>query len=525
MFRKAIHVNPIVNGKDKMKKSTHLISLVLFLIVSGASLFFYKYHFLSFPLMPDTSTLFWQLEAKMDFVAKGEPVKLSLNIPKDSNEYLIKDEVFFAGQYGVVQFPGEPNRKSVWTTRSANGPQTLFYQSVIQPVNVYGSRKERPEGFLLPFDTEQIKIGNLLIEDIKKISADKETFVLQLLKKISQPTDKMDDFHLLKPESYGERGYNNLLLAYYLLAMSEISSDIVHGVSLKEGAHKKLHSWIQVFLEGNEWELFDIQTGVLVDKSEVIILWEGEEIDPAQLTGGKDLQVEYTVQPKYLSPLSYLNDIGESHWVGEYSFFKLPLATQNVYQLLLTVPIGVLLLIFLRNFIGFKTFGTFMPILIAISFRETQLIAGVILFTLITCLGLAARFYFEKLKLLMVPRLGAVMIVVLLFMGVLSLLSYKLGLSIGLSLALFPIVIIVMTIERMNVVWEERGASEALQQGLGTLLVAAASYWLMNIEFIRHLFFVFPELLLIILAVTLLMGRYTGYRLTELIRFREFAKG
>ncbi len=475
--------------------------------------------------MPDTSTLFWHIEAKMDFSGKGKPVKLSLNIPKDSNEYLIKDEVFFAGKYGVVQFKGEPNRKSVWTTRKASGPQTLFYQAVVQPVNVYGSRKERPEGFLLPFNDQQIKIGNTLIQEIKDISADNESFVLQLLKKISTPTDKMDDFHLLQPESQGPRGYNKLLLAYYLLAMSEISSDIVHGISLSEGNHKKIHSWIQVFLEGNEWELFDLKTASIVDKSEVLILWEGEEVDVALLEGGDNLTVDFTVQPKYLSPLSYLGNSEKNHWIGEYSFFKLPLATQNVYQLLLAVPIGVLLLIFLRNFIGFKTFGTFMPILIAISFRETQLIAGIVLFSLITCLGLASRFYFEKLKLLMVPRLGAVMIVVLLFMGVLSLLSYKLGLSIGLSLALFPMVIIVMTIERMNVIWEERGASEALQQGLGTLLVAAASYWLMNIEFIRHLFFVFPELLLVVLALTLLTGRYTGYRLTELIRFREFAKG
>ena len=81
-----------------------------------------------------------------------------------------------------------------------------------------------------------------------------------------------------------------------------------------------------------------------------------------------------------------------------------------------------------------------------------------------------------------------------------------------------------MTIERMNVIWEERGANEALKQGAGTLLVAIAAYWLMNIEFIRHLFFIFPELLLVVLAVTLLLGRYTGYRLTELIRFREFTK-
>nr|WP_265416054.1 7TM domain-containing protein [Orrella marina] len=42
--------------------------------------------------------------------------------------------------------------------------------------------------------------------------------------------------------------------------------------------------------------------------------------------------------------------------------------------------------------------------------------------------------------------------------------------------------------------------------------------------YVEHLFFVFPELLLIVLALALLVGRYTGYRLVELLRFRTFAK-
>ena len=40
----------------------------------------------------------------------------------------------------------------------------------------------------------------------------------------------------------------------------------------------------------------------------------------------------------------------------------------------------------------------------------------------------------------------------------------------------------------------------------------------------EHLLFVFPELLLAVLAVTLLLGRYSGYRLTELYRFRVLAR-
>jgi hypothetical protein len=45
------------------------------------------------------------------------------------------------------------------------------------------------------------------------------------------------------------------------------------------------------------------------------------------------------------------------------------------------------------------------------------------------------------------------------------------------------------------------------------------------VKFIEHLVFVFPELLLVLLAATLLLGRYSGYRLMDLYRFKALAKG
>jgi hypothetical protein len=134
------------------------------------------------------------------------------------------------------------------------------------------------------------------------------------------------------------------------------------------------------------------------------------------------------------------------------------------------------------------------------------------------------RFYLEKLRLLLIPRLTCVLTVVVLLMAGISVLSQKLDLQPGLSIALFPMVIISMTIERMSIVWEERGASEAIQEGVGSLLVAALAYLVMGFLWLEHLVFVFPELLLLVIVLTLLVGRYTGYRLLELRRFRAFAK-
>jgi hypothetical protein len=194
-----------------------------------------------------------------------------------------------------------------------------------------------------------------------------------------------------------------------------------------------------------------------------------------------------------------------------------------VYRILLVVPVGILLLVLLRNVVGLKTFGTFMPVLIAMAFRETNLLWGVVLFSIVVFLGMSVRFYLEHLKLLLVPRLAAVVIVVIGVMALMSTVSFKLGFMGGLSVALFPIVILTMTIERMTVVWDERGPRESLTQAAGSLIVAILCYLLMNAEIVEHLSFVFPELLLLVLAGTLLLGRYTGYRLTELSRFKVLA--
>ncbi|MND03017.1 hypothetical protein D3C83_226380 [compost metagenome] len=49
------------------------------------------------------------------------------------------------------------------------------------------------------------------------------------------------------------------------------------------------------------------------------------------------------------------------------------------------------------------------------------------------------------------------------------------------------------------------------------------AYLVMSIAWLEHVIFVFPELLLVLFAMTLLIGRYSGYRISELFRFRALA--
>lgn len=187
------------------------------------------------------------------------------------------------------------------------------------------------------------------------------------------------------------------------------------------------------------------------------------------------------------------------------------------------LPIGVLIVVFLRIIVGLKTSGTFMPVLIATAFLQTNLIVGLIGFIAIVGIGLIIRSWLSRLNLLLVARISTVIIAVIGIIGTLSFIMYKVGLADGIKITFFPMIILSWTIERMSILWEEEGYKEVFVQGGGSLLVAIIAYLAMNNINIQHITFNFLGLQLIILALVLLIGNYTGYRLSELKRFKPLS--
>jgi hypothetical protein len=275
---------------------------------------------------------------------------------------------------------------------------------------------------------------------------------------------------------------------------------------------------------GKEWIYFNPHTGEM-GMPPLLFPWAWGSNPLIDVVGGRGDAVEFSVVRSLYPTMELAREraatLGSK--VPEFSLLSLPLSTQSVYGVIVLIPLGALLVVFLRNFIGIRTVGTFMPVLIAISFRQTQLLGGLAFFTLIIAAGLSIRAYMEHLRLLLVPRLASVLTVVVILMALVSIISHRMGVDTGLSIALFPMVILTMMIERMSVTWEELGARDAITEGIGTMGTAVLIYLVMGIEIIRHLFFVFPELLLLVLAATLLAGRYTGFRLTEYRRFKALA--
>ena len=506
-------------------RQLHLFLLTLMLCVIGLGLVYYKVNVLGLPLTPSEQAEVWSIEARVSFRAKPESaIKVTLPLPLKPPGFVIFDEDFVSANYGLATEQDERGRIALWAKRRAQGTQLLFYRAVLleeekalsEPVvpPPYPKKPEYPES-LRP-------IIQGLLDKARQQSADTVSFSQRVIEQLNA-TKPAPELKLLL--EHVSRSGNFAKSLGWILTGARIPAQIIRGLRLKDGKdYSELESFLQVY-DGVRWRTLNIKDGQEGLPSNFVV-WQVDDDKNFSIEGATDISIQYSVVRTLREVVDIVRarSAEEGLHLMEFSLYSLPVHTQNVYKILLMVPLGAFVVVVMRNLIGVKTFGTFMPVLIALAFRETELLWGKILFGLIVGLGLLLRDYVEQLKLLLVPRLASVLTMVVLLMAGISVIMHKLGLEMGLSVALFPMVIMTMTIERMSLTWEEAGPLEAFKQVTGSLLVAVMGYLAMSINELKYVFFVFPELLLVVLAFILLLGRYSGYRLTELWRFRAFAR-
>jgi len=499
----------------------HVYGLIITLLVLGTSIFLYRHIILDVPLT-DTETInSWMIESNLRFNAdKNTPIKASFNIPYLPPHFAILDEYFVSRSYGVTTNLNGNNRQTVWSIRRGNGAQSLYYRAIFRQTESDESSLAKPSAIKsISLDESQKSAVETIITQVRQSSADIQTFAQSTIKELNK---KDGNAKLLVGNDFDDEHIINATIL--ILNHSKIAAIPVKGIYLNQQSKADLKSLLAVN-NGKSWIYINPRTaGAGLPKE--FLIWQYGNGPLSNVIGGTKPQFSLTVSPTPINALSVAKSRGlqSDSQLLRFSLLQLPVNVQATYKVLLTVPIGAFIILILRNFIGIKTFGTFMPVLIALAFRETHVIWGISLFVIIVSFGLLARFYLDQLRLLLVPRLAAILTVVILLMIFISVISQNLGLDSGLSVALFPMVILTMTIERMCITWDERGASEAIKSGVGSLFAAVISYWAMSYEPLQYLVFAFPELLLILLAVILWFGQYRGYRLFELKRFKAFAR-
>ncbi|MCB0358575.1 MAG: UUP1 family membrane protein [Bdellovibrionales bacterium] len=503
-----------MRSRVTVKQPLSIIVPVAILLMSGIGLFYYRAVKLGVPLVPLTAPQSWKIGATVVFDTSGSSSSVSLVIPKTTARMQIVNERFASDGFSVATVEEGGLRRAAWYKRQAQGEQRLYYEAVVRrDDDVTRTRKPRLRTFELS-DVET-RAGRRLIRDLSA-NLPKGASLADALATEIREGESASRSTLFGSSKESERRVAELLENLFLLA--KLPARMHRGLSLSESDRGVgLHYFVEVY-EGDRWRVFDVSTGTWGSPGSYVRWGNGA----GKLISGRGIRNESLV----LSVTPFEEEGFQSHLPEHASLspvLSLPLESQAVLRVLMIIPFAALLVVFLRCFVGFQTFGTFMPILIALAFRETHLVNGVLLFSTIVACALLARRYFARLQLLLVPRLAATLTVVIIIIVGISVVTHAYDIERGLSVALFPMVILTMVVERMSLLWEEVGAIAAVKQGVASLLVAALAYSVFVSPEIQYLAFVFPESLLVILALCILTGRYTGYRLSELRRFRALA--
>ena len=124
---------------------------------------------------------------------------------------------------------------------------------------------------------------------------------------------------------------------------------------------------------GKRWLYFNPETGAQGLPNDRVVWWTGDE-PMAAVEGGRNLKIEVTANQRTMNSIMLAQSIAErkENKLWALSLYDLPLQSQQTFEIILMIPIGVMLILLLRNVIGLETLGTFTPVLIGLAFRETQ---------------------------------------------------------------------------------------------------------------------------------------------------------
>jgi 7 transmembrane helices usually fused to an inactive transglutaminase len=201
--------------------------------------------------------------------------------------------------------------------------------------------------------------------------------------------------------------------------------------------------------------------------------------------------------------------------------------------LILMLPIVVTMIALFRQVIGIKAFGIYTPALLIFAFLAIDIESetflggikyGIPIFVAVILIGTLVRMILKYFRLLYLPRVAIVISVValstlmlLIFGGMMN----RTGLA---NVSIFPILIMIALVEKFVAVQIEKGNKQAVILSLETLIITLFGYLLARWGVLISALQQYPWIVLIAIAFDFALGKWTGLRLLEYLRFKEIIK-
>ncbi len=507
-----------------MKRPALLLSLILFALTTA--MVAYRIIWLKYPVLPAAPGQVWDVSIDAHVKPAQGKIAASIALPAEHEGRLLVEETFSAGTLNFNVMKEGANRIGRWSGSTENITETITYRGTIiaRPRRFPAADPSAVKPDVPVIGPSDAVLVTRLTAGWKSRLPEGRLAAVSALASGRWDGQMPDAQDILKWEQLRQKyGHPRSLLI--ILNALEIPSRLQEGLLLEQGVKTAVTVWIEAWI-GKTAQYIDPETGLTIPGAGRLLILSTSGEPVIRISQGELLDVQWGLERQIMSKWRmHFERVKRSHrLLDRWSLFSIPDHFQNVFRILLLVPVGALIICILRNVIGLPSFGIFMPVLMALAFRSTGLLEGLGIFGTIMLIGYAIRRYIDKLRLLLVPRLSVILTFVILCFTLFALLGGQFSLRALMGVGLLPMVILTMTIERFFVVIEESGIRKALETAAGSALVASITYLIVQWETLQLTFFVYPELLLSVAGAQILLGKYTGYRVSELIRFRFMKK-
>ena len=465
----------------------------------------------------------------------GKDCSVKVALPLKNDRQIIKYET--ESSEGVFDYENSPNRIGRWSAEKFKDSTTISYtffaQTVDQKsaipagVNIPDSYPEGEQAFLQATEKIQSDASDIIEKayTLAPEGCDVETALQNIYNfcytqieflNVRGPTKALT---ALKLQEASCNGKNRLMVA--LLRARGIPARMTNGLILENNRKRTTHAWT-VAKVGEAWIPFCPTNGYFAEVPvNYLELTRGDIpvfLHSANIGFDWRFVIQHQLSHKEQAVLSNANNpMNILHTWMSLKDYHISL---DLIMIILMIPIGATVVAISRNVVGLLPFGTFMPALIAVSFRDTGLLVGFLFFFVVIVVGSLTNAALIRLRLLHVPRLVIIITVVVMSILILSIVAIRLGFAQGAAVSLFPMAILSLTCERFTQTLLEDGARDAVRRMAVTFIVASACYFVYNIETLQILIVAFPELLLCNIAIALVIGSWTGMRLLEYVRYR-----
>lgn len=205
-----------------------------------------------------------------------------------------------------------------------------------------------------------------------------------------------------------------------------------------------------------------------------------------------------------------------AYWVQRAVEMGIP---ANTIFLILLTPFLAMLVSFTRVVVGLPTLDMLIPIALSFALVSVGIVVGLIILFAILSAAYVSRVLLSRFKIMFYPKRSLSMLLLALFVFGALTIAIAIGFTQVLSLSIFPILILMLIGDSIISVQIHKSAQETFVITGTTLIVGLLGYFLSSSQWVQDTLILYPELVLLVIPINIMIGRYFGLRLFEFFRF------